>query len=234
VLETGREIALPESASQHVVKVLRLRAGDSLLLFDGRGNEHDAEIVSIAQGRVSARVLDRRAGVGESPLAITLVQAVSRADRMDMTLQKATELGVHSIAPVLTIRSVVRLDGEQAQRKLRHWRSLVVSACEQSGRTFVPAVAEPVQLAAYLSAAQRAGARLVLDPASPMSLAQLPDPGGSVDLLIGPEGGLEDAELAAARGAGFTPVRAGPRVLRTETAGLAALAILQARWGDLG
>jgi len=233
-LERGREIALPGAAAQHIVKVLRLHAGQPLVLFDGHGHEHDAEIVAIGQGRVTARVLDRRAGLGESPLAITLVQAVSRADRMDLTLQKATELGVRSIAPVLTARSVVRIDGEQAERKLRHWRGVVVSACEQSGRSVVPLVAEPVNLSTYLAVSARSRTRLLLDPASPLSLAQVPDPGPSVDLLIGPEGGLDGAEAETARAAGFTSVRIGPRVLRTETAGLAALAILQAEWGDLG
>jgi 16S rRNA (uracil1498-N3)-methyltransferase len=232
-LEGGREVVLPESAAQHVAKVLRLRAGDPLVLFDGRGRDHEAEIVSIVQGRVTARVLERRAGVAASPLAITLVQGVSRAERMDLTLQKATELGVHAIAPVLTARGVVRLDGEQAVRKLRHWRSIVVSACEQSGRSVVPEVRPCATLSSFLAEPAQAGTRILLDPAGAHSLASLADPGASLELLIGPEGGLDESERAAAREAGFQSVRVGPRILRTETAGLAALAILQAAWGDL-
>jgi 16S rRNA (uracil1498-N3)-methyltransferase len=232
-LEAGSDLELPDDVSQHVARVLRLRPGQSLVLFDGSGYDFGADISAITRGHVRVRVLDRRRGIAASTLAITLVQAVSRADRMDLTLQKATELGVHAIAPVFTTRSVVRLEGDQAQRKLRHWRSIVMSACEQSGRSVVPEVRAPVALATYLAALRADGRRIVLDPDGRVALAQLQHPGPALELLIGPEGGLDAEELEAAGRAGFERVHVGPRVLRTETAGLAALAVLQAVWGDL-
>jgi 16S rRNA (uracil1498-N3)-methyltransferase len=162
---------------------------------------------------------------------------------MDWTLQKATELGVRRIVPVLTARSVVRLDERQAAAKLRHWRAIVTAACEQSGRSVLPELALPVALASWLAKPRGAGLRLRLDPAAHSSLATFDTTPGScadlkqspaaVELLVGPEGGLDDEEIRIADAAGFQPVRLGPRVLRTETAGVAALAVLQARWGDL-
>jgi 16S rRNA (uracil1498-N3)-methyltransferase len=152
---------------------------------------------------------------------------------MDWTLQKATELGVTCIQPVLSARSVVRLDEHQAARKLRHWQAIVAGACEQSGRSVLPEVREPLDLSRFLAEAPRGGQRLVLSPNGPASLAGLATTATRVELLIGPEGGLDDAELDAAARAGFAPVRLGPRVLRTETAGIVALAVLQALWGDL-
>jgi 16S rRNA (uracil1498-N3)-methyltransferase len=232
-LATGRELELPETAAQHVARVLRLRVGHAIELFDGSGDDYAAEIVAIVQGRVTVRVGERRPGIPASPLSLTLVQGVSRGERMDLTLQKATELGVQGIVPVLTARSVVRLDSEQAGRKLRHWRGIIASACEQSGRSLVPEVGEPRTLDAYL-AIPSTSTRLLLDPSATHPLGGLPAPDAAVDLLIGPEGGLEESEIDAAVAAGFTPVRIGPRILRTETASLAAIAILQSRWGDLG
>jgi 16S rRNA (uracil1498-N3)-methyltransferase len=229
----GVEIALPEAAAYHVARVLRLRAGAPLVLFDGSGADFRGEIVAVEGDRVRVRVGERAAGLRESPLAITLVQAVSRGERMDWTLQKATELGVTCIQPVLSARSVVRLDEQQAARKLRHWQAIVAGACEQSGRSVLPEVREPLDLSRFLAEAPRGGQRLVLSPNGPASLAGLATTATRVELLIGPEGGLDDAELDAAARAGFAPVRLGPRVLRTETAGIVALAVLQALWGDL-
>lgn len=232
-LAEGAEIGLPEAAAGHVTRVLRLRPGAPLVLFDGRGGEFHGEMVAIEGDRVRVRLGERTRGLGESPLAITLVQGVSRGERMDWTLQKATELGVRTIVPVLAARSVVRLDEQQAARKLRHWQSIVVAACEQCGRSTLPEVRAPVELARFCAGSPREGRRLLLSPSGPASLAGLADVGPRIELLIGPEGGFEDTEVEAAVRAGFAPVCLGPRVLRTETAGIAALAVLQALWGDL-
>jgi 16S rRNA (uracil1498-N3)-methyltransferase len=232
-LAAGGELALPAAAAAHVVRVLRRSVGDALVVFDGCGTDFRAEIASIAGGTVRVRLLERLAGGADSPLAITLIQAVSRGERMDWTLQKATELGVKEIVPVLTARSVVRLDGRQAEAKLRHWQAVVIAACEQSGRSRLPQLRSLVPLREHLSRTAQAGLRLVLDPDADTELAALPAPGGAVDLLVGPEGGFDADELAVARAAAYRAVRLGPRVLRTETAGIVALAILQSRWGDL-
>jgi 16S rRNA (uracil1498-N3)-methyltransferase len=227
------EVTLPEAAASHVARVLRLRAGAPLVLFDGSGADFRGEIVAVEGDRVRVRIGERAAGLRESPLAITLVQAVSRGERMDWTLQKATELGVRRIQPVLSARSVVRLDEQQAGRKLRHWQAIVAGACEQCGRSVLPEVRAPLELSRFLAESSRDGQRLVLSPGGPASLAGLASASARVELLIGPEGGLDDAELDAAGRAGFASVRLGPRVLRTETAGIVALAVLQALWGDL-
>ena len=232
-LAQGTEVELPEAAAYHVARVLRLRPGAPLVLFDGSGRDFRGEISAIDGDRVAVRVGAAAAGLPESPLAITLVQAVSRSERMDWTLQKATELGVRRIQPVLSSRSVVRLDERQAAKKLRHWQAIVAGAREQCRRSVLPEVRPPLGLAPYLSGSPREGQRLVLSPHGPASLAGLPSAARRVELLIGPEGGLHDAELEAAGRSGFAPVRLGPRVLRTETAGLVALAVLQALWGDL-
>ena len=210
-----------------------MREGAPLSVFDGAGAQFQAEIVRVDGDDVTVRLGSQTTGTTESPLKISLVQGVSRGERMDWTLQKATELGVTAIAPVLSARSVVRLDDKQAQKKQAHWRGIVIGACEQSGRTKVPAVAAPVSLRDYLATTRKDGLRLVLSPSAPGSLAGLTSLPSKVELLIGPEGGLDDDELIAAQKAGFTPVRLGPRVLRTETAGVVALTVLQALWGDL-
>jgi 16S rRNA (uracil1498-N3)-methyltransferase len=231
-LATGAEVALPAAGAYHAARVLRLREGAPLGVFDGAG-EYRAEISRIEGDQVFVRVGEQRAATAESPLRITLVQGVSRSERMDWTLQKATELGVAAIAPVLTARSVVRLDEKQAQRKQNHWRGIIVSACEQCGRTSIPTIASPTPLRSYLASARKEGLRLVLSPSAPGSLAGLASMPARVELLIGPEGGLDDDELISANRAGFMPVRLGPRVLRTETAAVVALSVLQALWGDL-
>jgi len=232
-LVAGTEVALPSSAANHVARVLRLRTGAPLIAFDGGGRDFHCEIVAVEGARVRVRVGEAAEGRRESPLAVTLVQAVSRGERMDLTLQKATELGVRTVVPVFSTRSVVRLDERQAVAKLRHWQAVVTSACEQSGRSVLPRVQGPLDLARYLAESPNDGLRLVPNPGAPESLAGLADAPERVELLIGPEGGFEDSELDAASRAGFRPVRLGPRVLRTETAGIVALAVLQARWGDL-
>ncbi len=232
-LDEGLETALPAAGAYHIARVLRMREGAPLVVFDGAGGEYRAEIARVEGSAVTVRLGERTSGTAESPLKITLVQGISRGERMDWTLQKATELGVNAIAPVLTARSVVRLDEKQAAKKQDHWRGIVIGACEQCGRTHVPAVGTPKTLRNYLSSVKKEGLRLVLSPSAPGSLAGLASVPAKVELLIGPEGGLDDDEIGAARNAGFTPVRLGPRVLRTETAAVVALSVLQALWGDL-
>lgn len=232
-LASGAEVRLPSAGAYHVARVLRMRAGAPLSVFDGAGREFQAEIVQIAGDDVMVKLGDQTPSTTESPLRITLIQGVSRSERMDWTLQKATELGVAAIAPVLSARSVVRLDDKQAQKKQAHWRGIVVGACEQCGRARLPAVSAPITLRDYLNTVRKEGLRLVLSPSAPGSLAGLTSLPSKVELLIGPEGGLDDDELLAAQKAGFMPVRLGPRVLRTETAAVVALSVLQALWGDL-
>jgi 16S rRNA (uracil1498-N3)-methyltransferase len=232
-LAPDTDLRLPESAAYHVARVLRLREGAVISAFDGSGHDFRCEILSVKGDEVLVRVGPRTTGLAESPLRITLVQAISRSERMDWTLQKATELGVRVIVPVLSARSVVRLDERQAEKKTRHWQAIVAAACEQCGRSVVPEVRAPLDLGRYLASSTREGQRFVLSPTGPASLAGLNSVGTRVELLIGPEGGLEDAELDRAATAGFAPVRLGPRVLRTETAGIVALTVLQSLWGDL-
>lgn len=232
-LTTGSEVQLPESGAHHLVRVLRMRAGAALIVFDGAGHEHHAELTRIEGSTVYARIGEKLSVTNESPLLITLVQGISRGERMDWTLQKATELGITSIAPVLTARSVVRLDDQQAEKKLEHWQAVVTGACEQSGRSVVPSVQTPLSLRNYLSTRNKDGMSFVLSPTAPASLAGLNSLSSKVELLIGPEGGLDDDEVMLAESAGFIPVRLGPRVLRTETAAVVALSVLQALWGDL-
>jgi 16S rRNA (uracil1498-N3)-methyltransferase len=232
-LTAGAELRLPAAGAYHVARVLRMREGAPLSIFDGAGVEFRAEIVRVEGDDVFVRLGEQTPGTAESPLKVTLVQGVSRSERMDWTLQKATELGVAAIAPVLTARSVVRLDEKQAEKKQQHWRGIVIGACEQCGRAKVPNVSTPVTLRHYCTNVRKEGLRLVLSPSAPGSLAGLASLPNKVELLIGPEGGLDDDELLAAQKAGFMPVRLGPRVLRTETAAVVALTVLQALWGDL-
>ena len=232
-LTNGAVVPLSSAGAYHVSRVLRMRPGAPLIVFDGTGVDFPSEIVEVDGDKVSVQLRNQTPGTGESPLKITLVQGISRGERMDWTLQKATELGVVGVAPVLTARSVVRLDEKQAAKKQAHWRAIVVGACEQCGRSKVPSVSAPVQLRDYFTNVRKDGMRLVLSPSAPASLAGIASLPSKVDLLIGPEGGLDDDEIAAAQKAGFMPVRLGPRVLRTETAGVVALTVLQALWGDL-
>ncbi|HTE40007.1 MAG TPA: 16S rRNA (uracil(1498)-N(3))-methyltransferase, partial [Steroidobacteraceae bacterium] len=223
----------PPAGANHVARVLRLRAGAALVVFDGTGGEYRAEIASVAGNNVTVAVGAHIQGVVESPLRITITQGIPRSERMDWALQKATELGVAVIAPVIAARSVVRLDESQSAKKLEHWRNIVIGACEQCGRNRIPQVLQPRSLREHLTTHPKEGLRLVLNPTAPGSLAGLTSMPTKVELLIGPEGGLDDDELAHAQTAGYVPVRLGPRVLRTETAAVTALSVLQAMWGDL-
>lgn len=230
-LAPGAVLALPEGAAAHAARVLRLAAGDAVTLFDGRGGEYAARIAAVRKAAVDAEVLAFRERECESPLAIRLVQALQAGDKMDLTVQKAVELGVAAILPVASRRSVVRLDGERAARRVAHWQGVAVAACEQCGRNRVPEVAAIEPLDRWLARPAAAPLRLMLSPAAELTLQALP-PARSLELLIGAEGGLDPREVEMAEAAGFVGVRLGPRVLRTETAGLAALAAIQTLWGD--
>jgi len=231
-LEAGGRVALTGSAARHLTRVLRLRPGQALTLFNGGGGEYAATIEAVHGEKVEVAVGEAQAIERESPLILTLAQGVSRGERMDLVVQKATELGASSIVPLLTERSVVRLSAPQAARKLEHWRAIAIAACEQSGRNRLPKVLSLLPLADFLGQAG-SGSRLLLSPTGSIRLQDVPAPISSVTVLIGPEGGLADAEQSAALAAGFTAVRLGPRILRTETAAIAALTVLQREFGDL-
>lgn len=225
--------SLEGAAAAHVTRVLRLRTGQALTLFNGDGWDCRGTIVAQCSGRVEVELATRCAGLPEPPLALTLLQGVARGERMDLVIQKATELGVARIVPVLAGRSVVRLDDRQAQRKLEHWQSIAIAACEQCGRSRLPAVEPPCGLAAALAALSGSACRLLLARGAPLPLQALATGTVAASLLVGPEGGLTDDELALAGQAGFEPRSLGPRVLRTETAAIVAVAVLQAAAGDL-
>jgi len=231
-LSPGAEVALPEAAARHAVTVLRLQVGDTLHLFNGEGGEYGASLVAVNKRETRARLLEFDATERESPLDITLALGISAGERMDYSLQKATELGVSAIQPLATERSLVKLAGERADKRLQHWQHVVIAACEQCGRNRVPAVAPVQKLFGYLAEVDRSKRLLLLSPDSNTPLKQVA-PAAGVILLIGAEGGLAPAEYQAAEASGFEPVTLGPRILRTETAPVAALAVLQALWGDL-
>ena len=232
-LQTGRRLTVEGSAGNHISRVLRLRVGDALTLFNGQGGEYAGSIDEIRRDTVVVSILERRDVDRESPCQLTLAQGISRGERMDWVVQKATELGVWQIAPIFTERSIVQLDEKQASRKLQHWRSIAIAACEQSGRNRVPQITQPVGLYELLEKRTSSGTALLLSPGAPLRIADLASTGTQITVLIGPEGGLADVEQQAAVKAGFTPVRLGPRVLRTETAAVCALTLLQQKFGDI-
>lgn len=232
-LAVGAPARLGEEAFRHAIQVLRLREGEGLCLFDGRGGEYLGRLEAVTRRDAVLRVERFVAVERESRLAVTLLQGVSKGERMDYAIQKAVELGVSAIVPVITERCNVKLDAERWDKKLDHWRGVAISACEQSGRTRIAAIEPPIALDSALTRVPQGVLKLTLDPLAEAGLSTLSAP-ESVALLIGPEGGLAEAEVALSRRRGFTPIRFGPRVLRTETAGPAVLAALQARWGDLG
>jgi len=233
-LRPGREVELPVQAGEHIARVLRLDAGHPLRLFNGDGDEYAGELASLAKRSVKARVLQSAASPDrESPLRITLGQGIARGEKMDWILQKATELGVARIVPLITDRTEVKLDAERAERRLAHWEAVIASACEQCGRNRLPEVFEPMRLADWAAAlGEESSLRLALDPHGDTDVRGLAI-GHEATLAVGPEGGLSEHDLAILDQAGFRGLRLGPRILRTETAGLAALAALQAIHGDL-
>lgn len=228
-LREGERILLPPERARYLRDVLRVREGAELELFNGKGGSFLGRVVSCRR-RVEVAVGAWRGEERESPLKIALALAIPKGERMDFALQKATELGVSEIAPLLAERTVVRLEGERVERRLAHWRGVVVAACQQCGRNRLPEIAPPEPLPSWL-ARQEGG--VLLDPGGE-PLSHLPPPRGRLLLLIGPEGGFSPKEREAARARGFVPVSLGPRILRVETAALAALAAVQLLWGDLG
>ncbi|MCB1572805.1 MAG: 16S rRNA (uracil(1498)-N(3))-methyltransferase [Dokdonella sp.] len=233
-LSNGAEILLPAQAGEHLARVLRLERGHPIVLFNGNGRDYRAEISQLAKRAVSARVLDDGEAVSrESPLRLTLAQGVARGEKMDLILQKATELGVVRIVPLITGRTEVKLDAERTARRLAHWNAVIAGACEQSGRSSLPILEEPVRLAQWAATLDDSwGVRLALDPGGDLTPRNLPHL-DTATLVVGPEGGLSEQDLNVLEQADFRGLRLGPRILRTETAGLAAITALQAIHGDI-
>jgi 16S rRNA (uracil1498-N3)-methyltransferase len=232
-LAPGLRVTLPESAATHLVRVLRLREGEACVLFNGDGHDYDAVIATVTKRGVDAVIGAARAVDNESPLRLVLLQGIARGEKMDLILQKATELGVSAIAPVFADRTEVRLDGERLDKRVAHWRSVVASACEQSGRARIPELLPARGLSEAAAALDADALRLTLDPQGEHRFETLARPAGAVVIGIGPEGGWSAKDRGLLAQHGFTGLRLGPRVLRTETAGLAAIAAMQARFGDL-
>ncbi|KAA9130965.1 16S rRNA (uracil(1498)-N(3))-methyltransferase [Marinihelvus fidelis] len=232
-LEPGRPITLEAKTGHYLMRVLKLRAGDPLVLFNGDGADYAAELLSNRRDRVEVAVSARLPALRPSPLAVTLVQAVGKGDRMDFSLQKATELGVAAVRPLFTERTGVRLEAERLEKRAEHWRRVMISACEQCGRADIPELLAAAGLDEWLPEPPR-GRRLCLAPGAEQPLVTLPGAGHGFELVIGPEGGFSDLETQQMTRSGVDMVALGPRVLRTETAGPVAIAVLQALFGDLG
>ena len=234
-LADGAAVTLGDEAYHHLVVVLRRIRGDALVLFNGRGGEYPAVIETVGKRKLTVRIGQFRNVDRESPLSITLAQAVSKGERMDYTIQKAVELGVTAIQPLVTERVVVRLDAERWARKQEHWQGIAIAAAEQSGRTRIPRVAPVMDLNDWLPTAPADAFRLILSlslGATPAVVRRSADQ--PIVLLVGPEGGWAEIERKLADLAGFAGLALGPRVLRTETAGIVALSVLQSQWGDMG
>jgi 16S rRNA (uracil1498-N3)-methyltransferase len=226
-------LELPREAAHHAQRVLRLRVNDAVQLFDGNGCALNGKIREIDGKRVLVHELQTCIADAEPSLRIVLAQAMSSAEKMDWVIQKATELGATEIQPVQTQRSVARLSGERAEKRTAHWRSVATAACEQCGRNTLPRIGAPVDLGTWLSGVrEQDAAKFVMLPEGDSPLGRQKAPAHAIILLVGPEGGFDEDEIKVARLAGFTPIRMGNRVLRTETAAIAGLAALQALWGD--
>ncbi|EMD98410.1 MULTISPECIES: 16S rRNA (uracil(1498)-N(3))-methyltransferase [Stutzerimonas stutzeri subgroup] len=227
LLSLGRH-PLPEASAHYISRVLRLSAGSAVQLFDGSGSEFRGELLEVGKKSVIVELHERVTGMPESPLRIHLGQGLSRGERMDWAIQKATELGVTQITPIVSERCEVRLSDERADKRLAHWRQIAISACEQCGRSVLPVIHSPVSLRDWLPV--EADLKLVLHPvAEPLTSHARPQ---TLAFLIGPEGGLSESEVEQAANQGFQPARLGPRVLRTETAPVVALSVAQQLWGD--
>lgn len=230
-IQKGEALTLTEFACKHVIQVLRLNVGDPLILFNGTGVDFTATISAISKKHATVMIDDQRPGLPESALSIHLGQAISRGERMDYSIQKSVELGVAEITPLFTERCGVKLSGERLEKRLAHWQHVVISACEQSGRSVIPVIHPPLSLGAWLDSLTGEG--VVCDPESNTLLATLPVNSGQIALLIGPEGGLSQEETQLAHKNHLKRVSLGPRVLRTETAGMVAITLLQGKFGDL-
>jgi 16S rRNA (uracil1498-N3)-methyltransferase len=220
---------LPEAQAHYIARVLRHATGDAVQLFDGSGQEYLGELIEVGKKRVCVELSEAFPGLAESPLQIHLGQGLSRGERMDWAIQKATELGANQISPIVSERCEVRLKDERADKRMAHWRQIAISACEQCGRSTIPLIHAPIGLDDWLQQLD-AELKLVLHPvAEPLASHTRPQ---SLAFLIGPEGGLTEAEVDKAKAQGFHAARLGPRVLRTETAPVVALAVAQQLWGD--
>lgn len=232
-LHEGAEVVLPDGPAAHLTRVLRLAVGDACIVFNGDGFDYAATLASVGKREARLRIGAPTPVDRESPLRLVLLQGVARGEKMDLILQKATELGVQSIVPVISQRSEVKLDEARGAKRLEHWRGVVASACEQSGRATVPTVDSPVPLATALAALGDTGMRLLLDPQGTHALRSMALTAPAACLAVGPEGGWSPLDREQLHAAGFAGLRLGPRILRTETAGLAAIAALQSHFGDL-
>lgn len=232
-LNTGQVISLDKFPSHHLIRVLRARKGSEVILFNGDGYEYLAEVLDENPKQCQLSIKQQTKVDNESSLKITLLQGISRGDRMDSSIQKSVELGVHAIIPVLCQRTGTNLKGERAEKKLNHWQQIVISACEQSGRCIIPEIKSAID---FTQAVQTINAdhKLMLAPDAAGNLASVTKPEKELCILIGPEGGFTQEEIKLAADNDFMAVSLGPRILRTETAGPACIAIAQALWGDLG
>lgn len=231
-IETTNPVELNGDAANHVARVLRMQAGQQIILFNGDGNDYLTEITEASRKRVSVSIIEQKLLSNESPLNFHLGQVISRGDRMDFTIQKSVELGVTEITPLFSERCGVKLNGERLEKKIDQWQKIVESACEQSGRAVVPKVNPAMNLDDWLKQGFD-GTRINLHPYADKNMQGLTIQNSAVQLLIGPEGGLSDEEINTAREYNFEDVLMGPRVLRTETAALSAISMLQCLYGDL-
>ena len=232
-LAVGSQCQLDDNAANHVGRVLRMQAGQALLLFNGDGQDYHATITEAGKKHVQVAVTEAAENETESPLRVVLAQTLSKGDRMDYAVQKAVEMGVSEIVPLTTERCDVKLKGDREDKRLRHWQQVAISAAEQCGRARVPEIQPVMTVQQWLEHARACDLRLVLHHRTERSLNTLEKP-SSIALMIGPEGGLTAEEIALAEDNGFLPVALGPRVLRTETAPVAAIALCQWLWGDIG
>ncbi len=232
-LAIGQTAALSENAAAHAIRVMRLKVGDTLTLFCGDGMDYQCALVSVEKKTASVEVVSQAEITNESPLNIRLLQGVSSGDRMDYTIQKAVELGVTEIFPLSTERSVTKLSGDRTEKRVEHWQGVAIAACEQSGRAILPKVHFPLTLAQWLGQHDTLPSlNVLLNPVGAKTLAQLKKPESHIHILIGPEGGLSPAEITLAGKHHFQSIVLGPRILRTETAALTAIASMQTLWGD--
>ena len=233
-LELKHVVELIAQTHIHATKVLRLKVGDQFALFNGDGYDYVAKVIELSKHKTSVEIIDRYQVNHESPLKITLAQGIAAGDKMDWIIQKAVELGIQSIQPLLTERSIIKLDRERADKKLEHWRTVAISACEQTGRSIIPDILSPIHLVQWLSNQNQTAnsLKLILTPAKAQNINHLEKPSSPVVFMVGPEGGFSEKEMNLALSSSFVPVNFGKRVLRTETASVVALSIMQNLWGD--
>ena len=233
-LELKHVVELIAQTHIHATKVLRLKVGDQFALFNGDGYDYVAKVIELSKHKTSVEIIDRYQVNHESPLKITLAQGLAAGDKMDWIIQKAVELGIQSIQPLLTERSIVKLDRERADKKLEHWRTVAISACEQTGRSIIPDILSPIHIVQWPSNQNQIAnsLKLILTPAKAQNINHLEKPSSPVVFMVGPEGGFSEKEMNLALSSSFVPVNFGKRVLRTETASVVALSIMQNLWGD--